>query len=142
MRSEKLLTREYQFYLPDLDNSVLVEAFTGHRRAMPDLAQAVSASDVLTCSTLVLFEWLRGPRQEIELSTFWRFFDASSLRPFGAAEAATSAALYRDLARARQRQADLAIAACAMEDDATLWTLNAADFEDIPGLKLYSVRRR
>src|SRR5438046_1359327 len=25
MRSEKLLSREYQFYLPDLDNSVLVQ---------------------------------------------------------------------------------------------------------------------
>jgi predicted nucleic acid-binding protein len=32
---------------------------------------------------------------------------------------------------------DLAIAACAIAREAELWTLNPADFEDIPGLRLY-----
>jgi predicted nucleic acid-binding protein len=52
-------------------------------------------------------------------------------------EAKTAAALYRRVKRARQRQADLAIAACAIEQGATLWTLNAGDFDDVPGLTLF-----
>jgi predicted nucleic acid-binding protein len=40
--------------------------------------------------------------------------------------------------RARQRQADLAIAACAIEARAALWTLNPEDFKDVPALVLFS----
>jgi predicted nucleic acid-binding protein len=42
--------------------------------------------------------------------------------------------------RARHRQADLAIAACALEHNAQLWTLNEPDFADVPGLNLYQPR--
>lgn len=34
------------------------------------------------------------------------------------------------------REIDLAIAACTISWDASLWTLNERDFEDVPGLKL------
>jgi len=44
--------------------------------------------------------------------------------------------LYRRVQRARGREIDLAIAAHAITQDATLWTLNEKDFEDIPGLVL------
>ena len=40
------------------------------------------------------------------------------------------------VSRARSREMDLAIAACAITQDAALWTLNEEDFRDIPGLKL------
>ncbi|HTT61316.1 MAG TPA: hypothetical protein VMG35_05730 [Bryobacteraceae bacterium] len=39
--------------------------------------------------------------------------------------------------RARGREVDLAIAACALTREAALWTLHTADFEDIPDLHLY-----
>jgi predicted nucleic acid-binding protein len=123
--------------LVHLDNSLLVDAFTGERRSMPNLIGATSKGDVLTFATLALYEWLRGPRTEIERSTLTRYFDFRFLPTFSAAEAATAAALYRHVARARQRQADLAIAACALERGAAMWTLNPEDFEDIPQLKLY-----
>ena len=38
---------------------------------------------------------------------------------------------------ARQREFDLGVAACALTYGATLWTLNADDFRDIPGLGLF-----
>jgi predicted nucleic acid-binding protein len=57
--------------------------------------------------------------------------------PFDARTAAIAAELYRRVARPRGREIDLAIAACALAHDATLWTLNRADFADIPGLSLY-----
>src|SRR5215471_3315727 len=37
--------------------------------------------------------------------------------------------------RARQREFDLSVAACALTRGAALWTLNAGDFRDIPGLE-------
>ena len=48
-----------------------------------------------------------------------------------------SAHLYGVVSRARNRQIDLAIAACALVREARLWTLNRADFHDVPGLQLY-----
>jgi predicted nucleic acid-binding protein len=56
--------------------------------------------------------------------------------PFGVDEARLTADLYRAVGRARGRKFDLAIAACAIVREAELWTLNLADFQDIPGLRL------
>jgi predicted nucleic acid-binding protein len=39
--------------------------------------------------------------------------------------------------RARQREFDLAVAACALTSGAALWTLDTDDFLDIPGLSLF-----
>ena len=51
-------------------------------------------------------------------------------------EAAEAAHLYSNLPRARGREVDLAIAACAITWNAELWTLNLGDFDDIPGLRV------
>ena len=56
--------------------------------------------------------------------------------PFGAAEAAVAAGLYRSARRPRGREIDLAVAACALAAEAALWTLNRADFTDIDDLEL------
>jgi predicted nucleic acid-binding protein len=56
--------------------------------------------------------------------------------PFEAADARISAELYRSAPRARSREVDLAIAACAIRHKAELWTLNRADFADIPRFRL------
>ena len=63
-------------------------------------------------------------------------FPAGSVLPFESADAVVAARLYRSVRRARQRGIDLAIAACAIRRQASLWTLNANDFTDVPGLKL------
>ena len=64
-------------------------------------------------------------------------FPSQAAVPFGWQEAALSAKLYQSLHRGRGREIDLAIAACAITHEAALWTLHAADFKDIPGLRLY-----
>jgi predicted nucleic acid-binding protein len=56
---------------------------------------------------------------------------------FGPGEAARAAARYRIVTRARGRDMDIAIAACALEHGAHVWTLNPDDFKDMPGVKLY-----
>jgi predicted nucleic acid-binding protein len=121
-----------------LDTSVLVDAFTAERRSLKRLRNATANGEVLTFSTIVLYEWLRGPRTDAEVRAIDAFFELDTLAAFGRQEAACAARLYRRTKRARQRQADLAIAACAIEHRAALWTLNREDFDDIPGLALYA----
>ena len=47
-----------------------------------------------------------------------------------------AAGLYATLPRARGRETELAIAACALLWEAELWTLNLGDFDDVLGLKV------
>jgi predicted nucleic acid-binding protein len=86
--------------------------------------------------SLVLHEWLRGPRFVEELNLQEAAFPKGSIVPFGAEEAVIAGRLYNSVQRARGREMDLMIAACAIRHDAELWTLNVADFKDIPGLRL------
>jgi predicted nucleic acid-binding protein len=55
---------------------------------------------------------------------------------FGPDEANLASELYTSVRRSRGREIDLAIAACAITHHAALWTLNVADFEDLPALRL------
>ena len=120
-----------------LDTSVLVEALTGPRRAGPAMRSAVERGERLMLLALVLYEWLRGPRAPAEIADQETLFPADIVVPFEAQDAALSAKLYRSVKRPRGREIDLAIAACAINREALLWTMNRADFADIPGLKLY-----
>lgn len=86
---------------------------------------------------LVLYEWLRGPRTARELTDQEKLFPSAAAVVFDSEDAALSANLYRKLRRARSREIDIAIAACAIRHEAKLWTLNPDDFADIPGLRLY-----
>jgi predicted nucleic acid-binding protein len=120
-----------------LDTSVLVDALTGQRRSLPVLERIVAAGHVIAVATLVLYEWHRGPRTADELADQEALLPASDARPFGPAEAERAAAVYRTARRARGRDMDIAIAACAIEHHARLWTLNPEAFRDLPGLELY-----
>ena len=119
-----------------VDTSVLVDAFTGARRSLPRLRAVTAKGHVVSFSAIVLYEWLREPRTDAEREAVDAFFEVDLMPVFGRREAARAADLYGRVKGARQRQADLAIAACAIELGASLWTLNRSDFEDIPGLAL------
>jgi len=88
-------------------------------------------------SAIVLYEWLRGPRRPAELSDQEALFPREAAVAFDSEAAALAARLYASLSRARGREIDLAIAACAIAHGASLWTLNRSDFVDIPDLKLH-----
>jgi predicted nucleic acid-binding protein len=122
-----------------VDTSLLVDSLTGPLRSTPLLAQAVRRGELLYLSTITLFEWLRGPRSDEERARQEALFPPDRLVSFGPDEARVAARLYRAVRRARSREADIAIAASAIEHGAALWTLNDADFNDIPGLLLYRV---
>jgi predicted nucleic acid-binding protein len=120
-----------------LDTSVLVDALSGPRRSAPALRHAIEQGERILLPSLVLYEWLRGPRQSEEIAAQEALFPASTALPFGPAEAARAAQLYVSLPRGRGREIDIAIAACALTLGARLWTKNPRDFRDLAGLELY-----
>ena len=120
-----------------LDTSVLVDALTGPRRSAPALRRVLDGGERIAMASLVLYEWLRGPRREAELAHQEALLPAAEALPFGPREATLAADLYRVVRRARPGEFDLGVAACALAGGAALWTLNAHDFRDIPGLDLF-----
>jgi predicted nucleic acid-binding protein len=119
-----------------IDTSVLIDSLSGTKRSAKGLRNAIERRERILISSLVLYEWLRGPRLPAEIAAQEALFPADSAIAFGAREASVSAELYRSLRRPRGREIDLAIAACAIVRDAGLWTLNVPDFKDIPQLRL------
>lgn len=119
-----------------IDTSTLVDALTGPRRAASELRQWIERYEQIAMSSLVLYEWLRGPRTAIELADQEALVPSALALPFTPEDAALAAALYRKIRRPRGRELDLAIAASAIGHNARLWTLNPEDFSDIPGLTL------
>jgi predicted nucleic acid-binding protein len=117
-----------------LDTSALIDCLTGPKRSAPAVRAAIERGERIVLATLVLYEWLRGPRLAEEVAAQEALFPAASAVAFGPEEAARAAALYRIVPRPRGRELDLAVAACALVWDARLWTLNVADFRDVPGL--------
>jgi predicted nucleic acid-binding protein len=122
-----------------LDTSALVGSLAGAKLSGPALRGALERGERMLISSPVLYEWLRGPRIAQELALQEQLFPPESIVPFGRQEAVLSAELYKSLGRARDREADIAIAACAIVREAELWSLNRADFKDIPGLRMSKI---
>lgn len=120
-----------------LDTSVLVDALRPDGAWRPALRALVQAGHRPAVSAIVLYEWLRGPRTPEELQLREAVFPDTRVAAFGVEEAARASSIYRALSRPRNREADIAVAACAIEHGASLWTLNTRDFADIPDLTLY-----
>jgi len=120
-----------------LDTSVLIESLTGSRESASALREVLAGDERIAVPTLVLYEWWRGPRTGEELDLQESLFPRKAAIPLGVQEAALAAQLYRQVQRPRGREIDLAIAACALCVEASLWTLNRRDFADIPKLRLW-----
>ena len=119
-----------------LDTSALIAALSGPRSHAPVLRRFVSDGERLGVSSIVLYEWWRGPRTDEELDAQEVLLPARTVYQFGVPEATLAASIYRRLKRPRHREIDVAIAACAIVQNAALWTLNPRDFSDISELEL------
>jgi predicted nucleic acid-binding protein len=120
-----------------IDTSVLIDGLSGAKLSAPAIRDAIAEGEEILLPALVLYEWLRGPRLSEELALQESLFPSKSAVSFDKEQAKVSADLYRSVRRARTREVDLAIAACALVHEARLWTLNRPDFRDVPGIRLY-----
>lgn len=121
-----------------LDTSVLIEAVSSAPGSpIPErLRRFIANGERLAVSSLVFYEFLRGPRRPAEVAFQNALFPVERALSFGPRQAELSAKLYRSVRHGRGREVDLAIASCALAHGAALWTLNVRDFRDIPGLRL------
>ena len=122
-----------------LDTSVLIDSLSGPKRSAAGLRKLIENGERILLPSLVLYEWLRGPRLPSEIEAQEALFPSDESLTFGTREAALSAQIYQSLSRGRGTEIDIAIAACAIVRDAELWTLNTADFNGIPKLRLARV---
>lgn len=119
-----------------LDTSILLAALTGPRPQLGKLRQRLAAGQSMAISSLVLFDWRLGPRTPEELASQEELFPSANALPFGAEEATLAAVLYRQIPSGRAGAMAIAIAACALRQEAALWTLHREAFAGIPGLLL------
>jgi len=119
-----------------IDTSALIDALTGPRRSLSRMTELIASGERIVMPTVVLYEWLRGPRLAQELDVCEQLFPQDQAVAFGVPEARVASRLYREVRRPRGREVDLTIAATAIARDAALWTLNREDFRDIANLTL------
>jgi predicted nucleic acid-binding protein len=119
-----------------VDTSALVLSITGPRSMASALRGLIERGERMVLPSIVVYEWLRGPRKPEELGLQEALFPTESALAFGAREAALAAELYSRVRSPRGRVIDLAIAATAICHEAELWTANVGDFQDIPGIRL------
>lgn len=119
-----------------IDTSALIDSLCGVRRSLPMMVRLIESAERLVLPSIVLYEWLRGPRLAGEIEIQEELFPRDGAIPFTTAEAAIAADLFRRVRSPRGREIDLAIAATALVRNAALWTLNTGDFADIPDLRL------
>jgi predicted nucleic acid-binding protein len=89
-----------------LDTSVLIDALTGPKRSAPALRNWIERRERILLDSIVLYEWLRGPRLPAEIEAQEALFPSALVVPFGPQEAAIAAELYRTLRRPRGRELD------------------------------------
>lgn len=119
-----------------LDTSVLLAALTGPRPLLAEMRQRLAAGQNMAISSLVLFDWRLGPRTPEELASQEELFPSGGALPFGAAEAALAASLFRRSPPGQAGAMTVAIAACALRQEAALWTLDKEAYAGLPGLLL------
>jgi len=119
-----------------LDTSALVDALVSPHRSFDRLMSFVEDGHRLCISTLVLYEWLRGPRTVAERLAQEQILPAAAAVPFDAEAAARAAEIHEAVSRPRRRPAHLAIARCALVRGASPSPLHDRALAALPELEL------
>ena len=122
-----------------LDTDFAVYAFSWAGPERRQLLEVAEADRTIEMSAVAWYEFARGPRRPEQLAAARAFLGASGVVPLSDEIATTAAAVFRELGSPRRRTSDIAIGVTALLADATLFTRNAADFSDIPGLAVLDV---
>ena len=119
-----------------LDTDFLVKAVSARGQERERLIELVSGDTPVGMSAIAWYEFTRGPRTPEQLALASLVVEEDDVAPFDAMIALAAAETFRRLGAPRKRANDIAIGTTAAAAGATLWTLNRADFDGIPGLEL------
>jgi predicted nucleic acid-binding protein len=119
-----------------VDTSALIDSLCGTQRSLDQLTGLIDAGERLALPSIVLYEWLRGPRFPQELQFQEELFPRDQIFAFEAADAAVAADLYRRLRKPRGPAAKFAInghrfglAPNPLASRVIEWPLESADVE-------------
>src|SRR2546428_13461300 len=101
-----------------LDTSVFIDVFSGEKPLAPRLRELLDRGERVSFSTLVLFEWRRGPRMPEQIAAQEALFPSSEAIPFGSAEGLVASEVYWKIKRPRGRETVFYCAACATVPEA------------------------
>jgi len=77
-----------------LDSSVLIDALTGPKRSAPMLRRLIEGGERIQLTSIVIYEWHRGPRTPEELEDQNALFPTSESIAFGPDEAIVASRSY------------------------------------------------
>ena len=117
-----------------LDTDFLIRALTRAGTERERLGSLLASDAEIEMSALAWYEFERGPRTPEQLAVGRRMVGAQGVLPFDEERAGQAAELFRRLEGRKRHGADIAIAAAALEREATLLTCNARDYAGIDGL--------
>jgi len=120
-----------------LDTNYLIGLLVRGSIPAADVDRWLAAGEDLAVSAVAWSEFLNGPVTAVEISRVGAVIQ-SRVVPFGPAEAALAADLFNKTGRRRGSRFDCLIAATAIAANASLATVNTADFKPFTahGLKL------
>ena len=119
-----------------LDTDYLIRALTRSGAERERLANLLASAAEVEMSALAWYEFERGPRSPQQLAVGRRLVQAQGVLSFDEDRASKAAELFRGLAGRKRHGVDIAIAAAAIERQATLLTCNGRDYANIEGLVL------
>jgi predicted nucleic acid-binding protein len=122
-----------------IDTDVLVYAISMRGPEQRRLEKLLASESPIEASSLVWYEFARGPRTPEQLAVARDIFGDRGIVPFSVELAETAAEQFRRLGSPRKRAADIAIGVVARSRGAVLLTRNARDFAGIDGLDLEKV---
>ncbi len=118
-----------------LDTDFLVKAAATPGQERQALIRLLEQEAPVKMSAIAWYEFCRGPRTPEQLAVAAFLIDEEDIITFDAAAAIQAADTFRRLESPRRRANDIAIGTIAARASAELWTLNALDFQGVPGLK-------
>jgi predicted nucleic acid-binding protein len=122
-----------------VDTDFLVFAVTVRGPERRRMTKLLDSESPIEASSLVWYEFARGPRTPEQLAVARDIFGSEGIVPFSEELAEAAADQFRRLGSPRKRAADIAIGVVARSRNAVLLTRNARDFAGLDGLMLEQV---
>ncbi|HSK02444.1 MAG TPA: type II toxin-antitoxin system VapC family toxin [Kofleriaceae bacterium] len=122
-----------------IDTDFLVYSLSVRGPERRRMTRLLESGSPLEASSLVWYEFARGPRMPEQLAIARDLFGPDGILPFSEELAEAAADQFRRLGSPRKRAADIAIGVVARSRGAILLTRNKRDFAGIDGLILEQV---